>query len=105
MAETTGTTQTQRTANARKASTRRSTAATKRSTAAKKAAQTRAQRSGTAARRRTSAAAKSRATRGANKNPKARPVAHQGARQYGQESNCPMPRWIPRPRGSSSTSP
>jgi hypothetical protein len=62
MAETTGTTQTQRTANARKGSTRRSTAATKRSTAAKKAAQTRAAKTGTTARRRTSAAAKSRAT-------------------------------------------
>src|SRR2546423_4033883 len=62
MADNTGTTQTQKSANARKASTRRSTAATKRSTAAKKAAQTRAQRSGATARRRTSTAAKSRAT-------------------------------------------
>jgi hypothetical protein len=61
MADQTGTTSTQRTANARKASTRRSTAATKRSTAAKKAAQTRAKRSGTTARRRTTTAAKSRA--------------------------------------------
>src|SRR4051812_25971543 len=64
MAENTGTTrttQTQRSANARKATTKRSTAATKRSTTAKKAAQTRAQRSGTTARRRTTTAAKSRA--------------------------------------------
>ena len=57
----TGTSQTQRSANARKASTRRSTGATKRSTAAKKAAQTRAQRSGSTARRRTTTAAKARA--------------------------------------------
>ena len=58
MAETTGT---QRSTNARKASTRRSTGATKRSTTAKKAAQTRAAKSGSTARRRTTTAAKSRA--------------------------------------------
>src|SRR3954464_5912626 len=61
MAENTGTTQTQRSTNARNASTRRSTGATKRSTTAKKAAQTRAQRSGSTARRRTTTAAKARA--------------------------------------------
>ena len=63
MAETTGTqTKTQRSTNARKATTRRNASATKRSTTAKKAAQTRAAKTGTRARKRTTTAAKSRAT-------------------------------------------
>ena len=61
MAENTGTTRTQRSANASKSTTRRSTNATKRSTAAKKAAQTRAARSGSTARKRTTRTAKSTA--------------------------------------------
>jgi hypothetical protein len=48
---------------------------------------------------------KNRVTRGAKTKPTASAVAHQGAMQYGQETKWPIPRWNPRPRGSSSTSP